>query len=98
LQIGQGDLRFKTGASGLVFKIKFQKVMGFVPLKGDTSLFFLRAKDVTVYVLAYVDDIIVTSSSSKATTALLQDLERDFALKDLGDLHYFLGIEVTKTQ
>jgi hypothetical protein len=51
-----------------------------------------------VYVLVYVDDIIVASSSSKATTALLQDLERDFALKDLGDLHYFLGIEVTKTQ
>jgi hypothetical protein len=74
---------------------KLQK-MGFVPSKGDTSLFFLHAKDVTVYVLVYVDDIIVASSSSKATTALLQDLERDFALKDLGD--YFLGIEVTKTQ
>jgi hypothetical protein len=67
-------------------------MMGFVPSKCDTSLFFLHAKDVTVYVLVYIDDIIVTSSSSKATTALLQDLERDFALKDLGDLHYFLGI------
>jgi hypothetical protein len=74
------------------------QMMEFVPSKGDTSLFFLRVKDVTVYVLVYVDDIIVVSSSSKATTALLQDLERDFALKDLGDLHYFLGIEVTKTQ
>jgi hypothetical protein len=74
------------------------QMMGFVPSKGDTSLFFLRAKNVTVYVLVYVDDIIVASSSSKAMTALLQDLERDFALKDLGDFHYFLGIEVTKTQ
>jgi hypothetical protein len=74
------------------------QMMSFVPSKGDTSLFFLRAKYVTVYVLVYVDDIIVASSSSKATAALLQDLERDFALKDLGDLHYFLSIEVTKTQ
>jgi histone deacetylase 1/2 len=49
-----------------------------------------------VFVLVYVDDIIVVSSTEKATTALLQDLKKDFALKDLGDLHYFLGIEVNK--
>jgi histone deacetylase 1/2 len=29
--------------------------------------------------------------------ALLKDLQQEFALKDLGDLHYFLGIEVKKT-
>jgi hypothetical protein len=28
--------------------------------------------------------------------ALLQDLQKEFALKDLGELHYFLRIEVTK--
>jgi histone deacetylase 1/2 len=48
-------------------------------------------------VLVYVDDIIVASSSQKATDALLQDLQNDFALKDLGDLHYFLGIEVKRS-
>lgn len=49
-----------------------------------------------MYVLVYVDDIIVASSTEKATTALLADLQGEFALKDLGDLHYFLGIEVSK--
>ena len=44
--------------------------------------------------LIYVDDIVVTSSSSKAVEAFLKDLCMDFALKDLGNLHYFLGIEV----
>jgi hypothetical protein len=31
------------------------------------------------------------------TDSLLANLKKDFALKDLGDLHYFLGVEVTKT-
>jgi histone deacetylase 1/2 len=43
-----------------------------------------------------VDDIIVASSSQEAVSALLQDLNKEFALKDLGELHYFLGIEVKK--
>jgi len=49
-----------------------------------------------MFVLVYVDDIIVASSIGKATDALLQDLQKEFALKDLGQLHYFLGIEVSK--
>jgi histone deacetylase 1/2 len=44
----------------------------------------------------YVDDIIVASSDVRGTKALLVALQQDFALKDLGDLHYFLGIEVAK--
>jgi histone deacetylase 1/2 len=49
-----------------------------------------------MFILVYVDDIIVASSSQEAIKALLKDLEREFALKDLGDLHYFLGIEVKR--
>lgn len=28
----------------------------------------------------------------------MKDLKQEFALKDLGDLHYFLGIEVNKVR
>jgi histone deacetylase 1/2 len=48
--------------------------------------------------LIYVDDIIVTASSEGAVAALLRDLKTEFALKDLGDLHYFLGIEVKRDE
>jgi hypothetical protein len=51
-----------------------------------------------MFILVYVDDIIVVSSSQDATMCLLWNLEKDFALKDLRDLHYFLGIEVTKVK
>jgi histone deacetylase 1/2 len=70
--------------------------LGFYPSKADTSLFLYNKRGIIIYVLIYVDDIIVTSSSPRAITALLQDLNSDFALKDLGDLHFFLGIEVKK--
>jgi histone deacetylase 1/2 len=46
--------------------------------------------------LVYVEDIIVASSSQDAVDALLRDLEKEFAIKDLGDLHYFLGIQVQR--
>jgi histone deacetylase 1/2 len=72
--------------------------LGFTPSKADTSLFCYHKGGYTIFVLVYVDDIIVASSSQAATNALLQDLQHDFALKDLGDLHYFLGIEVKQTQ
>jgi hypothetical protein len=38
----------------------------------------------------------VTSSSQDAVDVLLAALKEDFALKDLGNLHYFLGIEVER--
>jgi hypothetical protein len=47
-----------------------------------------------VYLLVYVDDIIVVSSSAAATDRLIHQLRTPFALKDLGSLHYFLGVEV----
>jgi histone deacetylase 1/2 len=72
--------------------------LGFIPSKADTSLFCYHKGGYTLFVLVYVDDIIVASSSQIATNALLQDLQHEFALKDLGDLHYFLGIEVKRTQ
>jgi histone deacetylase 1/2 len=49
-----------------------------------------------MFVLVYVDDIIVASSSREVTSSLLHSLGQEFALKDLGELHYFLGIEVNK--
>jgi hypothetical protein len=68
--------------------------LGFQVSKADTSLFFYDKGGVTVFLLIYVGDIIVASSSQEAVDAMLKDLRSDFALKDLGRLHYFLGIEV----
>ena len=70
------------------------QALGFHGSKADTSLFFFKRDDVVVYFLVYVDDIIVVSSCNATIDRLLLQLRDDFALKDLGPLHYFLGIEV----
>lgn len=46
--------------------------------------------------LIYVDDTTVANSSSRAIEGLLRQLREEFAVKGLGYLHYFLGIEVLK--
>jgi hypothetical protein len=68
--------------------------LGFQASKANTSLFFYNKGSPTIFLLVYVDDIIITSSLQESIAALLEDLMADFALKDLGPLHYFLGIEV----
>jgi histone deacetylase 1/2 len=57
-------------------------------------LFLYNKSGVTFFVLIYVDNIIVTSSTNDAILVLLKSLTSHFAIKDLGELHYFLGIEV----
>lgn len=68
----------------------------FKPSKADTSLFYFKKGNLVMFILNYVDDIIVASSSVEGTQLLLRALGSEFALKGLGDLHYFLGIEVNR--
>ena len=70
---------------------------GFQNSIADTSVFiYVRGSDI-VYVLVYVDDIIVTGSSTKLITSFIDALAARFSLKDPKDLCYFLGIEATRT-
>ncbi|KAJ9544352.1 hypothetical protein OSB04_024059 [Centaurea solstitialis] len=48
------------------------------------------------YLLLYVDDIILTASNTKLLQRFITKLSKEFAISDLGTLHHFLGIEVTK--
>jgi hypothetical protein len=70
--------------------------LGFVSSRADISLFLYRRGSIAIFILVYVDDIIIAGSSNSAIDALLLDLKSNFALKDLGPLHFFLGIQVTQ--
>uniref|UniRef100_A0A2N9GHS0 Reverse transcriptase Ty1/copia-type domain-containing protein n=1 Tax=Fagus sylvatica TaxID=28930 RepID=A0A2N9GHS0_FAGSY len=68
--------------------------LGFHGSRSDSSLFIYKTKFLTIYILIYVDDIIITSSKPAAIDDLLHSLTHDFAVKDLGTLNFFLGVEV----
>jgi hypothetical protein len=61
-------------------------------------LFVFQQSGVSIYMLIYVDDIIIVSSSNSATDKLIQNLLEEFAVKDLGSLQYFLSIEVNQSK
>uniref|UniRef100_A0A2N9HHN1 Reverse transcriptase Ty1/copia-type domain-containing protein n=1 Tax=Fagus sylvatica TaxID=28930 RepID=A0A2N9HHN1_FAGSY len=67
--------------------------LGFHGCKSDTSLFIYRTKADTIFFLIYVDDIIVTGPNSSSINSLISQLQQDFAVKDLGPLNFFLGVE-----
>ncbi|KAD0371270.1 hypothetical protein E3N88_44371 [Mikania micrantha] len=68
--------------------------IGFKPTISDSSLFTLHVDSHKLFVLVYVDDIIITGSSSTAIDRFILTLSSKFSLKDLGHLSYFLGVEV----
>jgi hypothetical protein len=67
--------------------------LGFVSSKADTSLFIFSQGDICIYMLVYVDDIVIVGSTSAVVDRLVQSLSESFPIKDMGKLDYFLGLE-----
>ncbi|KAE8657482.1 hypothetical protein F3Y22_tig00116994pilonHSYRG00013 [Hibiscus syriacus] len=66
----------------------------FVLSKSDSSLFVRKSANNVLYMLVYVDDIVVTGSEAGEVQCVIEKLHARFSLKDLGSLSFFLGIEV----
>ncbi|XP_056685162.1 uncharacterized mitochondrial protein AtMg00810-like [Spinacia oleracea] len=70
------------------------KMQGFEQSKNDDSLFIKRSGSDITLAAVYVDDMILTGTDHKVISDLKSHLHKTFSIKDLGILHYFLGIEV----
>jgi hypothetical protein len=68
--------------------------LGFKGSQADISLFIYGQVASTIFILIYVDDILVTSPDSTLIDRLITKLQGDFPIKDLGTINYFLGVEV----
>jgi len=71
--------------------------LGFHGSKTDSSLFIFNSVGIRIFALIYVDDIIFTGLSNNVLSQLIATLSHDFPIKDLGNLNFFLGVEVIRT-
>ena len=72
--------------------------LGFTASMADSSLFIFHSSGTIIYLLLYVDDIIVTGNNSAQISSFIAALSQVFELKDLGPLSYFLGIQISPTK
>ncbi|RVX07639.1 Retrovirus-related Pol polyprotein from transposon TNT 1-94 [Vitis vinifera] len=64
----------------------------------DHSVFYHHnSSGQCIYLVVYVDDIVITSSDQNGIQKLKQHLFTHFQTKDLGKLKYFLGIEIAQS-
>ncbi|XP_050121393.1 uncharacterized protein LOC126599081 [Malus sylvestris] len=75
----------------------FLPQLGFHNTYSDSSLFVKTVDANIVILLLYVDDIIITGNDPTEIQQVIRDLTSEFDIKDLGPLHFFLGIQISKT-
>ncbi|XP_019183561.1 PREDICTED: uncharacterized protein LOC109178368 [Ipomoea nil] len=69
---------------------------GFNSSKTDVSLFHYTTGESKVFLLVYVDDIIMLGNDVVLIDTLLKQLSTTFKIRDLGEPGFFLGIETLK--
>ncbi|XP_057463867.1 uncharacterized mitochondrial protein AtMg00810-like [Actinidia eriantha] len=71
---------------------------GFVQGNSDCSLFIKKFESSFMALLVYVDDVLLASDSILEIERLKTFLDEKFTIKDLGQLKYFLGLEVARSK
>jgi hypothetical protein len=69
--------------------------LGFNSSKVDASLYVRKEKKGATYILAHVDDMLVSGTRS-AVQEVKEELKKVFEIRDLGPASFFLGMEIKR--
>ena len=75
----------------------FLLLVGFTRCHSDSNVYILHSDDAHLLLVLYVDELIITGSTSFIIDSVKTSLQDRFSMTDLGLLHYFLGIEITQS-
>ena len=82
-----------------LIKHEVMKDQGYQQGQLDHTIFFKQSNDRRMTILiVYVDDIILTRDNTGEVERLKKVLATEFEVKDLGQMRYFLGIEVARSR
>ena len=74
------------------------KAEGYTQCLSDHTMFVLKKGDLITILIVYVDDIILAGNNMSEMTRIKAALNKEFEVKDLGNLKYFLGMEVARSR
>jgi len=72
--------------------------VGFIKSSSDYSLYIKKTACTFTALLVYVDDFILAGNSMDEINNIKNSLHSSFKIKDLGQLKYFLGLEIARTR
>ncbi|PRQ49627.1 putative RNA-directed DNA polymerase [Rosa chinensis] len=75
---------------------QFMRKVGYRQSNSDHTLFLKHQQGKVTALIIYVDDMIITGNDTVEIDRLQRQLAFEFEMKDLGELKYFLGIEVAR--
>jgi hypothetical protein len=67
--------------------------LGFTKSEVDANLYQIVVEGKLLIIVLYVDDLILTGDE-QLIHSCKEDLAKEFEMKDMGLLHYFLGLEI----
>ena len=74
------------------------RTFGYPQSNSDRTLFLKKHHGKATTLLVYVDDMVVTGNDLEERKALQSYFSKEFEMKDLGSLKYFLGIEDSRSR
>ncbi|GJU81847.1 retrovirus-related pol polyprotein from transposon TNT 1-94 [Tanacetum coccineum] len=86
----QANRQWFTKLTTFLLSLRFQQSYA------DTSLFTLHTQNNFLTLLVYVDDILLAGNNQSLINSIKQQLHETFSIKDLGPLHYYLGIKILR--
>ena len=77
-----------------IYLAKLLSELGYIPITSDQSIFINKSSGIIV--ISHIDDLLIFGPDIQAITALREALGKKLEISNLGDVLYYLGIEVIR--